>query len=152
MYWPLLNMYSENFGFRPGGFIIRGRPLQCKPPGKIIRAHGLNVCFKIQERRSSRKTVRKVQLASVQTSYLPTCRSEVSCNTSRLNFENTREPLGSSAEAWGKRAWPQQDSSRPWLRKGSRKSNSATVHGIMLILFSSYRAPPFPQTITDPLS
>ena len=24
MYWPLLNMYSENFGFGPGGFFIRG--------------------------------------------------------------------------------------------------------------------------------
>ena len=24
MYWPLLNMYSENFEFGPGGFIIRG--------------------------------------------------------------------------------------------------------------------------------
>ena len=23
MYWPLLNMYSENFGFGLGGFIIR---------------------------------------------------------------------------------------------------------------------------------
>ena len=24
MYWPLLNMYSENFGFGPGGFINGG--------------------------------------------------------------------------------------------------------------------------------
>ena len=24
MYWPLLNMYSENFVFGPGGFFIRG--------------------------------------------------------------------------------------------------------------------------------
>ena len=24
MYWPLLNMYSENFGFGPGGFFIWG--------------------------------------------------------------------------------------------------------------------------------
>ena len=24
MYWPLLNMYSENFGFGPGGFFLRG--------------------------------------------------------------------------------------------------------------------------------
>ena len=24
MYWPLLNMYSENFGFGPGGCFIRG--------------------------------------------------------------------------------------------------------------------------------
>ena len=24
MYWPLLNMYSENFGFGPGVFFIRG--------------------------------------------------------------------------------------------------------------------------------
>ena len=24
MYWPLLNMYSENFGFGPGGFYYKG--------------------------------------------------------------------------------------------------------------------------------
>ena len=24
MYWPLLHMYSENFGFGPGVFFIRG--------------------------------------------------------------------------------------------------------------------------------
>ena len=27
MYWPLLNMYSENFGFGPGGFSLLGGPL-----------------------------------------------------------------------------------------------------------------------------
>ena len=36
MYWPLLNMYSENFGFGPGGFFIRGTIL--------IRGKGLIQC------------------------------------------------------------------------------------------------------------
>ena len=32
MYWPLLNMYSENFGFGPGGFFIRGKGLMTVCP------------------------------------------------------------------------------------------------------------------------
>ena len=42
MYWPLLNMYSENFGFGPGGFIIRGTFIN---RGKGLATYGHNYNF-----------------------------------------------------------------------------------------------------------